>query len=60
MRHVGRPSPNAAMLAALARACNVPQLDSVVAAIRKKFPGKVGEANVTAAEAAFHSANVFK
>jgi len=29
----------------------------VVEAINTKFPGKVGEANITAAKAAFESAN---
>ncbi|MEH6473577.1 MAG: 2-oxoacid:acceptor oxidoreductase family protein [Halopseudomonas sp.] len=59
IQHVGRPSPNAGMIAALARACEgVLELDSVAAAIRKKFPGKVGEANVIAAQAAFDSAKV--
>lgn len=59
IQHVGRPSPNACMIAALARACGTIELDSVVSAIRKKFPGKVGEANVVAAQAAFDNAKAF-
>lgn len=59
VKHVGRPSPNAGMIAAMARACGVLDMDSVAAAIRKKFPGKVGEANVLAATAAFENARAF-
>ncbi|MCW8884940.1 MAG: 2-oxoacid:acceptor oxidoreductase family protein [Motiliproteus sp.] len=59
VQHVGRPSPNAAMIAGLARASGELELESVLTAIRKKFPGKVGEANVVAAQAAFDEATAF-
>jgi pyruvate ferredoxin oxidoreductase gamma subunit len=53
MRHVGRPVPNAALLGALAALTDLVSLKHVAAAIREAFPGKVGEANVMAATAAF-------
>ncbi len=51
--HLGRPLPNAALLGGFAALTGLLRLDSVAAAIREKFPGKVGEGNVAAAEAAF-------
>ena len=51
--HVGRPLPNAALLGAFAALTGVVKLDSVSAAIREAFAGKVGEANVAAAKASF-------
>ena len=53
MKHVGRPSPNTALLGAFAAEVGVVSLDSVLEAIRRAFPGKVGEANVEAAKAAY-------
>jgi pyruvate ferredoxin oxidoreductase gamma subunit len=53
MRHVGRPVPNAALLGALAALTGLVSLDHVAQAIREAFPGKVGDANVLAATAAF-------
>ena len=50
--HVGRPLPNAALLGAFAALTGVLSIDSVTAAIRERFPGRIGEANVTAAQAA--------
>ena len=52
LKHVGRPLPNAALLGAFAALTNIIRFDSVATAIRKAFPGKVGEANVAAAQAA--------
>ena len=52
-KHVGRPVPNVPLIAAFAAATEIVKLESVLAAIREKFPGKVGEANVAAATAAF-------
>ncbi len=49
LKHVGRPVPNAAMLGGFAALCGQVKLDSVAAAIREKFPGRVGEANAAAA-----------
>jgi pyruvate ferredoxin oxidoreductase gamma subunit len=51
--HLGRPLPNAALLGAFAAVSGVISLASVAAAIREKFAGGVGEANVAAAEAAY-------
>ena len=52
-KHVHRPVPNAALLGGFAAISGVVKLESVEAAIRQKFPGAVGEANVAAAQAAF-------
>jgi len=56
LKHVGRPVPNAALLGAFAALSGVVHLKSVVSAIRQAFPGKVGEANVAAATAAYEAA----
>ena len=56
LKHVGRPLPNAALLGGFAAISGQLQFESVAKAIREKFPGKVGEANVTAARAAYDSA----
>ena len=53
LKHVGRAVPNVPLLAAFAALTGVVKLESVVAAIRDKFAGKVGEGNVAAATAAF-------
>ncbi|HEX7375175.1 MAG TPA: 2-oxoacid:acceptor oxidoreductase family protein [Steroidobacteraceae bacterium] len=53
LKHVGRPLPNAALLGGFAALTGRTSLDSVNAAIREKFPGKVAAANVAAAAAAF-------
>jgi len=50
--HVGRPLPNAAMLGAFSALTGVLSIQSVLAAIRDRFPGRVADANVAAAEAA--------
>ena len=57
LKHVGRAVPNVPLLAAFAALTGIVKLESVVAAIREKFPGKVGEANVAAATAAFELAS---
>jgi pyruvate ferredoxin oxidoreductase gamma subunit len=51
--HTGRPLPNAALLGAFAALTGVITLESVATAIRSRFSGPVGEANVAAARAAF-------
>lgn len=51
--HTGRPLPNAALLGAVAGLTGAVSLASVVRAIRQRFPGRVGEANAAAADAAF-------
>jgi pyruvate ferredoxin oxidoreductase gamma subunit len=56
MKHVGRPLPNAALLGGFAAITGQMHMDSVADAIMDKFPGAVGEANVTAAREAFQEA----
>jgi pyruvate ferredoxin oxidoreductase gamma subunit len=51
--HLGRPLPNAALLGAFAALTRAVSLESVVAAIRSRFGGPVGDANAAAAQAAF-------
>jgi pyruvate ferredoxin oxidoreductase gamma subunit len=53
MCHIGRPVPNAALLGALAALTGLVSLNHVADAMREAFPGKVGDANVLAATAAF-------
>lgn len=55
LKHVGRPVPNAALLGGFAAVTGRLRIESVAAAIRSKFPGPVGDANVAAAEAAYES-----
>jgi pyruvate ferredoxin oxidoreductase gamma subunit len=55
LRHVGRPLPNAALLGGFAAITGQLAFASVANAIRRKFGGKVGDANVAAARAAFDS-----
>jgi pyruvate ferredoxin oxidoreductase gamma subunit len=56
LRHVGRPLPNAALLGGFAAVSNQVSLDSVTAAIREKFSGKVADGNAAAASAAYRHA----
>jgi|SRR5664279_96468 pyruvate ferredoxin oxidoreductase gamma subunit len=51
--YVGRPMANAALLGGFAGLSGALSIDSVSAAIREKFAGKVGDGNVNAAEAAY-------
>lgn len=53
LKHVGRPVPNAALLGGFAVLTGRISLDSVAAAIREKFPGKIAEGNVAAATEAY-------
>ena len=52
LSHVGRPAPNTSLLGAFTAMSGLVSLASVLEAIRRTFPGKVGEANVIAARAA--------
>ena len=52
LRHVGRPVPNAALLAGFAAITGRISLESVVAAISDKFPEAIARANVAAARGA--------
>ena len=53
LKHAGRPVPNAALLGGFAAVSERISLESVAAAIREKFGGKVAEGNVAAASAAY-------
>ena len=53
LKHAGRPVPNAALLGGFAAMSGRISLESVAAAIREKFGGKVAEGNVAAASAAY-------
>jgi pyruvate ferredoxin oxidoreductase gamma subunit len=55
LKHIGRPVPNAALLGAFAALSGIVQLKSVINSIRQAFPGKVGEANIAAATAAYEA-----
>jgi len=56
LKHVKRPVPNAALLGGFAAISGQLKLASVEAAIREKFPGPIGEANVAAAREAYEIA----
>jgi pyruvate ferredoxin oxidoreductase gamma subunit len=51
--HLGRPLPNAALLGGLAGLTGAVRIESLVGAIRDRFPGAVGEHNAAAAAVAF-------
>ena len=53
LKHLGRAVPNAALLGGFAAVSRRISLESVAAAIRDKFSGKVAEGNVAAAAEAF-------
>lgn len=53
LTHVGRPLPNAALLGAFAAISGELGFSSVAIAIRARFPGRMGEANVAAAREAY-------
>ena len=53
VRHVGRPVPNMPLLAAFAALTRVIGLESVIAAIRDKFPPRLADPNIAAAREAF-------
>jgi pyruvate ferredoxin oxidoreductase gamma subunit len=53
LKHVGRPVPNAALLGGFAAVTGRITIESVAAAIREKFDGKVADGNVAAASAAY-------
>lgn len=55
MKYLGRPLPNAALLGAFAAVTRRVTLESVKAAIRRKFPGKLGDGNAAAAAKAYDS-----
>ncbi len=53
MKYVSRPVPNAALLGGFAAISKQLSMDSVEQAIRKKFTGNIGDANVAAAREAY-------
>ncbi len=57
MKHLRRPTPNTVLLGALAAMSDEIHIDSVCKAIKKKFPGEVGDANVAAAQTAHRQAS---
>ena len=57
LKHVGRPVPNVPLLAAFAAITGQIRHDSVVKAIREKFPSAIAEKNVSAAAEAFELAS---
>jgi len=52
-KYLGRPMPNAVLLGGFAGLSGLISIDSVEAAIRERFSGKVGEGNCAAARAAY-------
>ena len=53
LRHVGRPVPNAALLGGFAAVSGRISIDSVRAAIRERFAGRIADGNVAAATEAY-------
>jgi pyruvate ferredoxin oxidoreductase gamma subunit len=56
LMYVKRPVPNAVLLGALCALIDDIHIESVVKAIEGKFPGPVGQANITAAKAGYEAA----
>lgn len=59
-QHTGRTVPNAVLLGGVAALTGLYQMKSVEEAIMQRFPGKVGQMNVAAAQAAFDLVNTKK
>ena len=53
LKHVGRPVPNAALLGGFAAVSGRIGIESVLTAIREKFPAKIADGNIAAARAAY-------
>jgi pyruvate ferredoxin oxidoreductase gamma subunit len=53
IKYIGRPMPNAVLLGGFAALTRIIKLESVAAAVREKFSGKVAEGNIAAASAAY-------
>ncbi|MDW4904062.1 2-oxoacid:acceptor oxidoreductase family protein [Streptomyces sp. ADMS] len=60
LRHVGRPVPSAVLLGGLAALTGCVTLDSLTAAIRERFPGRLGSANADAAREAYEYVEVLR
>ena len=52
-KHLGRTTPNSALLGGFAAMTSIVSIDAVCMAFRHRFPGALGEANVAAATAAY-------
>jgi pyruvate ferredoxin oxidoreductase gamma subunit len=57
LKHVKRPAPNAALLGAFAALTGLVHFESVKSAIARAFPGRIGEANIAAAQEAYDLAS---
>jgi pyruvate ferredoxin oxidoreductase gamma subunit len=55
LKHVGRPLPNAALLGGFAAVTREIRLESVIDAIRGKFPAKIAAGNIAAATEAYET-----
>ena len=53
LKHIGRPLPNVALLGGFSALSGLISLDSVAAAVREKFSGKMAEDNISAATATY-------
>ena len=53
LEHIGRPIPNAPLVAGFAALSGLLRLESVIKAITEKFSGKVADGNIAAATAAY-------
>lgn len=53
---IGRPIPNMVMVGAFAGTTGLVSLESLQAAVKERFGGKVGELNAEAVEKAYHAA----
>ncbi|OIP09503.1 MAG: 2-oxoacid:acceptor oxidoreductase [Betaproteobacteria bacterium CG2_30_68_42] len=53
LKHVGRAVPNVPLLGGFAAISGILGLESVIAAIRRRFSGKIAEGNVAAASEAY-------
>ncbi len=58
LKYTGRPMPNMALLGAFCALTRRLELDSLLSAVRQKFPGKVGEMNADAASHAYDAIRV--
>ena len=53
LEHLRRPTPNIVLLGGFVALTRIVKLESLADAIRERFPGSMGEANVRAAQAAY-------
>ena len=55
LKYIEKPLPNAILLGSFAALTEIIKIDSVLAAIKTKFPGSIAEKNVAAAMVAYES-----